>query len=106
MKCQETCKSFKIMGIDACLGCAGDPLPMEVVMEKKTNTIKRELLNILNPLGRCKHGLIRCTCGVCTKHPLSVAKKGGHVVGSSSSSPTNIQTIGCCHNSSQRNYHW
>jgi len=31
----------------------------------------------------CKHGMLRCTCGVCLKHPLSVAKKGGHVVGSS-----------------------
>jgi hypothetical protein len=50
----------------------------------------------LDPLGRCKHGLMRCTCGVCTKHPLSVAVKGGHVVGSSSSSPTVITNPGFC----------
>ena len=38
----------------------------------------------------CKHGLIECCCGVCTKHPHSVAVKGGHVVGSSAGGPTYI----------------
>ena len=33
----------------------------------------------------CKHGLIKCTCGVCTNHKFSVAQKGGHVIGSSAS---------------------
>ncbi len=33
----------------------------------------------------CKHGLLEQCCGVCTKHPHSVAVKGGHVPGSSKS---------------------
>ena len=56
-------------------------------------TTKKELLAILNPLGECKHGLMRCTCGVCSKHPFSVAVKGGHVVGTSSSSPTYLTRL-------------
>jgi hypothetical protein len=41
-------------------------------------------------LVECKHGIMRCTCGVCLKHPHSVAVKGGHVVGSSGSGPAYI----------------
>lgn len=46
--------------------------------------------SLLYRLVRCKHGLIACTCGVCTNHEFSVAVKGGHVVGSSSGSPTDL----------------
>lgn len=46
--------------------------------------------SLLYRLVRCKHGLIKCTCGVCTNNEFSVAIKGGHVVGSSSGSPTDL----------------
>jgi len=44
----------------------------------------------LSRLVYCPHGLIKCCCGVCTKHPHSVVVKGGHVVGSSSGRPTYV----------------
>jgi hypothetical protein len=58
--------------------------------EVSKRTLTDELLAVVDPLGKCKHGMMRCTCGVCTKHPLSVAVKGGHVVGTSSGSPTHL----------------
>ena len=54
----------------------------------------------------CKHGLIECTCGVCMKHKFSVAVKGGHVIGSTTSNSIVVNTTGCCQNPKQRNYHW
>lgn len=64
------------------------------------NLHKKEVISILKSIPKppepaedlprlvyCKHGLIECCCGVCTKHPLSVAVKGGHVVGTSSGTP-------------------
>ncbi len=38
----------------------------------------------------CKHGLIECCCGMCTKHPHSVIVKGGPVKGSTSRGPAHI----------------
>jgi hypothetical protein len=68
-----------------------------ITMEKKQNTmtkVKTELLNIIDPFGECDHGMMRCTCGVCTKHPMSVSIKGGHVKGTSSGGY--IHSIGFC----------
>jgi len=86
------------------MGCAGNSKQGGIAMSK-LDKIKQSVVNVIDPLGECCHGMMRCTCGVCTKHPMSVSVKGGHVVGSSSSNSTNITTIGCCHNPRERNYH-
>ncbi len=44
----------------------------------------------LSRLVYCQHGLIKCCCGVCTKHPHSVAIKGGHVKDSTSRGPSHV----------------
>jgi len=103
--CEADCNGYKLIGIDACMGCAGNSKQEEIAMSK-LDKIKQSVVNVIDPLGECCHGMMRCTCGVCTKHPMSVSVKGGHVVGSSSSNSTNITTIGCCHNPRERNYHW
>jgi len=100
VNCKETCLGYRTLGIDACQGCAGNPKPKEVELmnsETERATIKDRLLTILDPLSECRHGMLRCTCGVCTKHPMSVIVKGGHVVGTSSGSPTHINNpaFGC-----------
>ena len=41
----------------------------------------------------CKHGMIKATCGVCNKHPNSVAVKGGHIEGSSTGGPLCLTNI-------------
>jgi len=102
--CEADCNGYKLIGIDACMGCAGNSKQEEIAMSK-LDKIKQSVVNVIDPLGECCHGMMRCTCGVCTKHPMSVSVKGGHVVGSSSSNSTNITTIGCCHNPRERNYH-
>ena len=104
--CEADCEGFKLIGIDACMGCAGNSKQGGIAMSKLINMIKQSVVNVLDPMGECDHGMMRCTCGVCTKHPMAVSVKGGHVVGSSSGSPTNITAIGCCHNPRERNYHW
>ena len=63
---------------------------MDNIIKMFTREIPTEPPAWFSPLDRCKHGLMRCTCGVCTKHPFSVAVKGGHVVGTSSGNPTHI----------------
>ena len=103
--CEADCNGYKLIGIDACMGCAGNSKQEEIAMSK-LDKIKQSVVNVIDPLGECCHGMMRCTCGVCTKHPMSVSVKGGHVVGSSSSNSTNITTIGCCHNPEKHDYHW
>ena len=96
MNCSKTCFGFNNLGIDACQGCAGNPQQKEELMsESKASecTTTDKLLVVIDPFGQCKHGMMRCACGVCTKHPMSVAIKGGHVTGTSSGNPVDLSAI-------------
>ncbi len=59
--------------------------PMNVLeaMKRHIESIQEEPQPKFYDMTYCKHGQLRCTCGVCTNHPFSISRKGGHVVGTS-----------------------
>jgi len=68
MKCEETCLGFKAIGQDACLGCAGQVVSLEL-----RPVVKPVLkpIPVLRVDGRCKHGMLPNTCSYCEGIPMS-----------------------------------
>ena len=78
MKCEETCLGFKAIGQDACLGCAGQVVSLElrpVVKPAEKPVLKP--IPVLRLDGRCKHGMFPNTCSYCEGIPMSKEREYG-----------------------------
>lgn len=99
MNCETTCFSYELLGMEACLGCAGDNKEGGDVMSRvdeirdeissrikaKAEALRVQNTRLLNKMcgsiahihdelradGRCKHGMVPMQCSYCKGMPMT-----------------------------------